>query len=240
MILTISVKKFLSYLLSVLVVFGFVFIVINSLSSASAGSLYNYTIVIDAGHGGRDGGSVGVVTGVKESDLNLQVSKKLKSYLQKYGFNVVLTRQNEHGLYKTFSRDYKLEDMNVRKDIILKNKANIVISIHMNSYSSPELRGIQAFYNAGDEVGKQLATVLQNSFYENLEHAKSHPNKGDYFILNATTNPSVLIECGYLTNKDEELLLQTDEYQEKLAYQIFYGVLKYFQEIQLKEVSLTF
>lgn len=240
MILTVSVKKMLSYFFVVIFVLGVVFLVIDSLSSASTGSLYNYTIVIDPGHGGRDGGSVGVATGVKESDLNLQISKKLKSYLQKYGFNVVLTRENEQGLYKFFSRDYKLEDMNVRKDIILKNKANMVISIHMNSYSSPDLRGIQAFYNVGDDVGEQLAIVLQNNFYDNLEHAKAHPNKGDFFILNCTQNPSVLIECGYLTNREEEMLLKTDDYQEKLAYQIFYGVLKYFQEIQLKEVSLTF
>lgn len=233
MFVTLRLKKFFVGFSFLLVVFLLSFGIISVYtSSVSSGALKKLTIVLDAGHGGRDGGSVGVATGVKESDLNLQIVKKLQSYLSRYGFNIVLTRHDEHGLYNVFGRDYKLEDMNKRREIIKNNQANLVVSIHMNSFRQASQKGIQAYYDDGLQTGKELATVIQEQFIKGIANAKPEPSKGDYYILKGTQNPSVLIECGFLSNAEEEALLQTDEYQESIAYNIFYGIIKYLQVLQ--------
>jgi len=195
-------------------------------------SANNLKIVLDAGHGGVDGGVSGVLTGVKESDLNLSVVKKLEKFLIGAGFSVVLTRSTDAGLYGVSSVSLKKKDMQKRRDIIKKAKPNLVVSVHMNKYSLQSRRGAQVFYKKTDEKGKLLAQCVQDSFNQMKEAVREcNILTGDYYILNCSEYPSIIAECGFLSNPEDEALLITEEYQESIAYSIFKGIITYMTKI---------
>lgn len=191
-------------------------------------------IVLDAGHGGIDGGITGVNTGVKESDLNLQITFLLKSRLEEDGFEVVLTRKTEAGLYGTAGKGFKRRDMEKRKEIIEKENPDLVVSIHQNLYPTRKTRGAQVFYNAQNEKGKLLAQGLQNQL-NGLYAKQGVKNRsimpGDYFMLTCTQTPSVIIECGFLSNAEDEKLLISNSWQNQLAQTIATGVIEYFSAL---------
>lgn len=187
------------------------------------------TVVIDAGHGGIDAGVYGVNTNRKESDINLAISKYLKGYFTNAGFNCVLTRPTQAGLYGTTAKGFKMRDMQKRKSVIVDNNADMVISVHQNSCPLPSRRGAQVFYDTNSECGLALATDIQNALNKMEECVKtSSPLVGDYYILKCTTSASVIVECGFLTNADDEKLLISEEYQKAIAYAIFKGAVTYF------------
>ena len=223
-----AIKNILIVLLTFVLAFSILTISKNVFATTT--EKINYTIVLDAGHGGIDGGSEGVVSGVKESELNLKVTKKLEKLLNTFGFNVVLTRTNADGLYSQLATNKKQDDMKKRKEIIQNAKANMVVSIHMNSFPNKHERGAQVFYQVGEETSKQLAQTIQNEMIKNLVEAREFCNHSDLYILQCTKNPSVVVEGGFLSNPEEEALLITDEYQEKLAYSVFCGILKFFEK----------
>lgn len=223
-----TIKNILIVLLTFVLAFSILTISKNVFATTT--EKINYTIVLDAGHGGIDGGSEGVVSGVKESELNLKVAKKLEKLLNTFGFNVVLTRTNADGLYSQLATNKKQDDMKKRKEIIQKSKPNMVVSIHMNSFPNKYERGAQVFYQVGEETSKQLAQTIQNEMIKNLVEAREFCNHSDLYILQCTKNPSVVVEGGFLSNPEEEALLITDEYQEKLAYSVFCGILKFFEK----------
>lgn len=202
----------------------------GAISSNPVGSAYSakIKIVLDAGHGGVDGGVVGVRTGVKESELNLKVVKKLEKHLVDAGFIVVLTRSSEVGLYGVANSSLKRKDMEKRKKIIEKTKPNLVVSVHMNQYSLSTRRGAQVFYNAKNDNSKLLAQSVQDSFNSMKEAVRNcSALSGDYYIIKCTDYPSIIAECGFLSSPEDEALLITDEYQENLAYTIFKGISTY-------------
>ncbi|MBE5756457.1 MAG: N-acetylmuramoyl-L-alanine amidase [Clostridiales bacterium] len=186
------------------------------------------TVVLDAGHGGIDNGVTGRYTGAKESELNLSITKKVKNNLIKAGIKVVLTRESSNGLYGLATKNRKRKDMLKRKEIIESVNPNLVLSIHQNYYSLPSRRGAQVFFDEGKEESKSFAKKLQQSL-NNMEEASRECSilKGDYYILNSHQYPSALVECGFLSNKEDENLLITEEYQEKIAYAIFKGIIDY-------------
>lgn len=188
-----------------------------------------YCIVIDAGHGGKDGGAIGTSTDVTESYLNLQYSLTLKNLCEQYGYKVVLTRSDMNGLYSPFATNKKRSEMEKRQEIIEQSGADIVVSIHMNSFSSSQTRGAQVFYAENSQTGEYLANSVQKSLNQNIDYAKATAKVGDYFILNCTEIPSILIECGFLSNPEEEKLLQDKEYMHKFCYQILCGLLMFRQ-----------
>ncbi|MBR1676712.1 MAG: N-acetylmuramoyl-L-alanine amidase [Clostridia bacterium] len=187
------------------------------------------TVVIDAGHGGIDGGVSGGTTGVKESELNLYIAKELERNFASGGFNVVMTRTTSSGLYGAMSKGFKKRDMLARKNIINGADADVMISIHLNHYSSPERKGAQAFYKSGDEEGLRLANCIQKQFKEGKEREYS-PLVGDYYVLNESECTSVLLECGFLSNPEEERLLMSEDYRKRLAYLIYKGTTNYLLE----------
>ena len=186
-----------------------------------------YTIVIDAGHGGRDGGAVGS-TGVTESELNLEFSLKLKELCEEYGFKVVLTRKDMNGLYSLFATNKKKSEMKKRQEIIEKAKPDVVVSIHMNSFSSSS-SGAQCFYASGNESGQVLATRVQQALSTEIEHTGVTAKVGDFYVLNCTDYASVLVECGFLSNPEEEQKLCDEEYQTNFCRTLLYGILDYFE-----------
>ncbi len=187
-----------------------------------------YTIVIDAGHGGIDGGVSGINTSVKESDVNLAIAKKLKELFSCVGFNCVMTRITSSGLYGYLAPGHKDRDMRARAKIINESNPSLVISIHQNNYSSPSRRGGQAFYKKGDKQCYLLATTLQQALNGVYTGVKDYaPLCGDYFILNVSPCPAVIVECGFLSNPQDEALLISEEFQHSLATAIFNGALEF-------------
>lgn len=191
---------------------------------------YNYTIVIDAGHGGVDGGVVGFSGESIESDLTLKYAKCLASYFSSIEVNVVQTRTTKEGLYSSLASNKKQDDMKKRQEIIFSTKPNLVLSLHMNGYVLPSQRGIMAYYKDSDENSKTLANTLQERFLQNIPHARKEALAGDYFILNCSNYTSVLIECGFLTNEEEEKLLTSDDYMHKVCFEIFTATFSYLVE----------
>ncbi len=195
---------------------------------ASEATANKVKIVLDAGHGGIDGGVVGSITGIKESEINLKVVKKLEKYLVNAGMSVTLTRNSDAGLYGVATKNLKKKDMQKRKEIIDEVTPDLVVSVHMNKYSLATRRGAQVFFKESDEKSELLAMQIQKSFNE-MEEASRECSilSGDYYILNCNEYPSVIAECGFLSNPDDEKLLVTEEYQDKIAYAIFKGIVGY-------------
>ena len=185
-----------------------------------------YTIVLDAGHGGKDGGAVGFQS--TESELNLKYSQTLKELFQQFGFKVILTRKDMSGLYSPIASNKKRSEMEKRKEIIDKSNPDLVISIHMNSFTTSKTRGAQVFYANENLEGEKLASSVQKYLHKNIDYAKKTAQIGDYYILNCTHIPSILVECGFLSNPEEERLLLNDNYRNKFCYNILCGVLMYF------------
>lgn len=189
----------------------------------------NYTIVIDPGHGGTDPGSIGYKTKVHEDELNLAMSKKLEKKLEQAGFNVVMTRKDNNALIEGKGKKWKREEMEARRDLIEKTRPNMIISLHQNSYTNHSLRGAQVFYDKKSEISKEIATSIQEQFKLNLDKSIKAPSPGDYFMLKCSSAPSVIVECGFLSHPEEEKLLQTDEYQDKIISSIYLGIVNFFQ-----------
>lgn len=196
----------------------------------------NNCIVIDAGHGGNDPGKVGV-HGEKEKELNLQIAKKLKKKLEKKGFQVIMTRDSDNGLYSRTAKNQKVEDMKKRCEIIDNASPLFTISIHQNSYPEEYVKGAQVFYYGQSASGKELAEVLQKSLIENLdkENHRSAKANESYYLLKKTKSPTVIVECGFLSNKEEASLLSDAEYQKKIVNAISKGISKYLKDSQKKE-----
>ena len=187
------------------------------------------TVVIDAGHGGIDGGAVSNDKTVYESDVNLNIAEKLKARFLAGGFNVVMTRSTANGLYGVMSKGFKRRDMEERVKIAERAKADALISVHLNKYSDPSRRGAQAFYNAADEKSKRLAECVQEVFNKTVNTKKSYAAlKGDYYLLNETSMPAIICECGFISNPEDLKLLVTNEYAKELANVIFSGTVNFF------------
>jgi len=180
-------------------------------------------IVIDPGHGGWD---PGMVSGkVEEKDINLSIAKKLQVFLEQGGATVIVTRLEDSAL-----GDKKVGDMQARRLIANTGKADIFVSIHQNSYKSANVRGFQAFYFNESDNSKKLAGCIQARLKEFVNPDNKHDSRANknYYVLKETTMPAVLVECGFLTNSGERSKLTTDEYQEKIAWGIYLGIVDYF------------
>lgn len=188
-------------------------------------------IVIDAGHGGTDPGKIGI-NGKKEKDINLQIAKELKKKLEKEGIEVVMTRESDEGLYNSSSRNKKVDDMKKRCKIIDEAKPVFTISIHQNSYPEEYVKGAQVFYYGQSQEGKELAEILQESMVQQLDKENHRTAKANesYYLLKKTESPTVIVECGFLSNSEEAKLLADKDYQKKVAEAIHTGIKKYLKE----------
>lgn len=214
-------------LLCVFILTGFGFFIAFITRPSELINSVNLTVVLDAGHGGDDGGCVGLSTGIKESDLNLIYAKKVGEFLTAMGVKVIYTRESDNALYSTGAKDKKLSDMQKRQEIINKANPQAVVSIHMNKFTDKSSCGAQVFYDEHSLNGEVLASAIKDQLVKNIDNARKLHLAGDYFLVNCTTAPSVIVECGFLSNPDEEILLQDEEYQNKLSYTIFLGIVKY-------------
>lgn len=191
--------------------------------------LYGLTIVVDAGHGGFDIGTQGVSTKVPECEVNLQIAKLLEDELEKEGVTVVMTREDGNAIAGT-----KEEDMQKRADIIRATNPDMMISIHQNRYDDSDVYGPQVFYLIKGSKAETLAQYVQESLNTGLDIKKPRKQmSGEYKMLRPGTGPSIIIECGFLSNPGEDKLLQDPDYQQKLVGAIIDG-LKGFAENNLE------
>lgn len=193
-------------------------------------------ILIDPGHGGMDGGAV-AKDGTLEKEINLNISKILRDELQKKGYKVLVTREDDRGLYSEDkgkkTRQKKIEDLNKRCEIKKTSKCDMFMSIHLNMFDQTQYYGAQVWYS-NNEDSKKLANILQNNLIEELDKnnkRKEKPAKNSYKILrNNDDMPSVIIECGFLSNPRELDKLKDIEYQKKISKAIIKSVDDYFND----------
>lgn len=191
-------------------------------------------VLIDPGHGGIDQGASGNLD-IGEAPINLAISEKLMKFFEGSGFIVEMTRYEDEGLYSMKSktiREKKNEDLANRVKIINESEADIVVSIHLNSFPQPQYYGAHVFYQNNNQVGKIAADILQESLKQILdENNKRVPQvKKGIRIMDDTKANVILIECGFLSNPAEEKKLVSNEYQEKIAWAIYAGLMKYFND----------
>ncbi len=197
-------------------------------------------IIIDPGHGGFDGGAV-AGDGTVEKDINLEISLKLGTILEFYGFEVIYTRTVDDSVdNKTGEKisNRKKSDLNNRLELINSNKDALFVSIHLNKFTSGSANGAQVFYSPNNKSSKKLAQCLQSEIKTLLQNdnnrAIKKADKSIYLLHNALS-PAVIVECGFLSNNKELKLLKDEEYQAKMAFSIFSGILKYFSNSEVKE-----
>lgn len=202
---------------------------------ASALPVYASTIVVDAGHGEPDGGCV-AADGTKEAGLNLAVSQKLAGILSQSGSKVIMTRTTEEGMFDTSAKsvaEKKKADMYKRRDIQKNAGADFFVSVHMNKFEQSKYSGAQVVYDTKNPESKALATYIQTSLRENVDpENKREPMaaQSGIFLLKNAPIPSVIVECGFLSNSDELAKLKTEDYQNKIAWAIYSGICKYYEQ----------
>lgn len=187
-------------------------------------SLSGKRIIIDAGHGAPDVGSIAASSGVEEKDINLAIAQKLKGILEAEGVTVIMTREGDDAL----NADKEL-DFQAREKIILESNPDMFVSIHQNEFTdNAEASGPQVFYVAQGSVGKRLAVAIQDMLNYKLDPAEPRiPLDVAYRLLKTGTQPSCIVECGFLSNPDEEAKLVSEEYQQEMAQMVTDGIKLY-------------
>ena len=194
-----------------------------------------YTFILDAGHGGEDAGAIGV-NGAYEKDINLSICNMLAEVLKTNGFNVILTRTEDRLLYteeENIKGQRKRYDLINRLKVAEENPEAIFVSIHMNKFSQEDCRGMQVYYPQGSEESRLLALEIQNMVKSSLQQYNTRQIKasdGSIFLLDNAKGTAVLVECGFLSNREECEKLSSKDYQTQLSFQIFCGIMEYIKK----------
>lgn len=181
-------------------------------------------VVVDAGHGGFDPGKVGT-RNTLEKDINLAIAKKVEKKLKDSGYQVYMTRTEDKALCLESDTSKKRTDLKNRVEMINRTKPALAVSIHQNSYSAGT-SGAQVFYYKNSEEGKKLGNVLQNTIRDVIGDGNHRVEKGNdsYYMLRKVSCPFAIVECGFLSNPNEEALLCEEKYQQKMASGICEGI----------------
>ena len=227
-------KKHIIVMITVITACFVVMALVNEQNSVDVSNLEDESsdniIVLDAGHGGEDGGAVSS-SGVVESDINLQFTEKLKDILSLNGYKIVMTREDNSDLadksIETIS-GRKKSDMHRRLDIYNSHIQNVAISIHQNIFPADSCKGTQVFYSTQTQSGKVLADNITDAVKKYLQPENqrlSKPTSGSIFLLDNAKIPAVIVECGFLSNSEELKQLCDQDYQKKFSYCVFLGLL---------------
>ncbi len=211
-------KRTLRMYVGMLIFFALMFVNCFVYMSGAKEDEKEIVIVVDAGHGGNDPGKVSA-DGIMEKDVNLAIALKLKDKLEDKNIKVILTRDSDICLADTGTSNKKKSDMINRMEIVNDNKADLLISIHQNSYKDSSVKGAQVFYHGSSEQSKKVAQVVQGKIQEEIDNENNRKAKeaNDYYILRKSVCPAIIIECGFLSNPEETSKLVDEKYQEKLA-----------------------
>ncbi len=230
----VSAKQFVftlsAVIISALLIFGIDIVYSTAKSESKTNALP--VIIIDAGHGGEDGGAQSS-SGILEKDINLSISMKLKAVFESLGFETVTVRETDCLIYDSgcnAMREKKVSDIRNRMNIMLKYPDSIFLSIHQNHFDQSKYHGAQVFYSKNDQQSKIIAECIQSSIVEKLQNEntrKIKPSGTEIYLLYHAKTPAVMVECGFLSNPGEAQLLNDESYQKKMAVSIADGVLKY-------------
>ena len=189
-------------------------------------------VLIDAGHGGDDPGKVGI-NGALEKDINLAIAFLVKKYLEQQDVTVVMTRNSDGGLYRQESPNKKIEDLKNRLALMDASRAILAVSIHQNSYTSERVKGAQVFYYESSTEGEKAAKLMQEQLRKGVDESNDREAKknGSYYLLKKSSIPTIIVECGFLSNGEEADLLTQEAYQEKMAWNISIGILQYLNDV---------
>lgn len=225
------IKKWLITVLVLILVVLCMNLISNAYQARKSSPLKSPVIIIDAGHGGFDPGKVGVNDAL-EKDINLNIAIKLKTNLEASGYQVIMTRSEDIALYPDNVSNKKRADLKARVQIANDSNAQLVISIHQNSFPQSNCKGAQVFYYKGSEEGKKLADCIQTALVEMVDPDNKRLTKenSDYYMLKEIKTTAVIVECGFLSNPNEANLLTQDDYQAKIADGICTGVLTYLKQ----------
>ena len=234
-----KLKKILYFTICFILIIAFVFLIttayfrLNILTSENNVSENTHTVIIDAGHGGEDGGAVND-NNVVEKDLNLQISVKLADMLTLFGYKTEQIRTEDKSVYTQGEnvRQRKVSDMKNRLSVFNSNPENVVISIHQNKFEQSKYYGTQVFYSVNDADSVKLAESIRASVVKDLQpnnKRETKPATESIYVLNHAQYTAVLVECGFVSNAEELANLKDTAYQRKLAYGIFSGFLDYYK-----------
>ncbi|MGL5316702.1 MAG: N-acetylmuramoyl-L-alanine amidase CwlD [Peptostreptococcaceae bacterium] len=232
-------RKYIKHIIFVVAAFCLMLAAIFEIKSVSEDVMEympvtNKVIILDAGHGGIDPGKLSNDKLIQEKSINLAITLKLRELLESSGAVVILTREDDSSLYtedgnKTTRQKYN-ENLKNRKKIIQESKADMFVSVHSNAFTESKYYGAQTFYPKGKEESQELSKYIQGELkrvVDNTNNREIKPTE-DIYVLKENEIPSVLIECGFLSNDKEAKLLNDEDYQEKIAWAIYVGIQKYF------------
>lgn len=191
-------------------------------------SANDFTVVLDAGHGGDDPGKVSA-SGVKEKEINLAITLKCKSVLEQNGIRVLLTRDTDCSLEDASVSNKKASDLKNRKLLITEEKPDCAVSIHQNSFPDPAQHGAQVFYHPSNPKGKRLASYIQAQTVHltSEENTRKIKSNSDYYLLRDNPIPTVIAEVCFLSNPSEAEMITDQAMQEKAAFAIAMGIMQY-------------
>lgn len=190
--------------------------------------LEEVTVIIDPGHGGSDPGKVGINQAL-EKDINLQIGWKVYDSLTTLGYGVLMTREDDNGMDESGEMS-KVEDLEARVTLINDTTPELVVSIHQNSYSSESVSGAQVFYYTNSSEGEVAAQLLQEALLEvDSDNTRQIKDNDTYYLLKRTQVPTVIVECGFLSNASEADKLIEDSYQQEIAEAIVRGIVAYLE-----------
>lgn len=227
--------KKIALIFSVSILASLCLISLHNIKTASADNISDTketVIIIDAGHGGEDGGAVGSDSTV-EKDINLSISMKVNEILSAYGYTTHMIRTTDTSIHDSnadTTRERKISDIHNRALTMNKYENCIYVSIHQNKFEDCSVWGAQSFYSPNDEASKLLADFIQKSIKTNVQPTNDRVIKKsgtNIYVLYNATKPAVMVECGFLSNPKELALLKSDDYQNKIAYSISFGIINY-------------
>lgn len=225
-------KKFLAVLLILVLTLSVLKFTFVSTVSGNQTVSTEFTVIIDAGHGGEDGGAVGV-DGTNEKDLNLQIAIKLNEFLSLLGYKTHMVRTTDTALHDSglsTVRERKTSDIHNRAKLMEMYSSCYYISIHQNKFDDPKIWGAQVFYSPNTESSLKLAEIVQNTLINNIQpenHRKVKPSGTSIYVLYKAKKTAIMVECGFVSNSDELAKLKDSNYQNKLAFSIAQGIVNY-------------
>lgn len=232
-----KINKFILYLTYAVLLLIYIFLMffafsnIERFAKVGADAAQNVTVVIDAGHGGEDGGAV--ANGIIEKDINLSISRKLAALLSASGYKVREIRKTDVMVNTEgeTTRERKVSDMKNRLAVFNENEGNIVISIHQNKFPQEKYNGTQVFYSTNNDNSAVLAESIRESVVSLIQpenERETKPAGKEIYLLHNAEIPAVIVECGFLSNYNEAKLLETEKYQQKIAFAIFAGFSEFY------------
>ncbi|MBO5934382.1 MAG: N-acetylmuramoyl-L-alanine amidase [Clostridia bacterium] len=237
----ISLKKVVPYFFIIISIVCLVYVGNFSDSVPVQNAADAPVIIIDAGHGGADGGAV-ASDGTQEQHLNLDIALKINSYLSEHGYKTILTRSDDNSIHNTGAdtiRQQKVSDIHNRLKIIESNPDSVFVSVHMNYFTESKYSGTQVFYSPNNTDSEKLAQHIQNSVVTFLQPDNTRQIKqsdSSIYLLYHSSVPSVMVECGFLSNAEETEKLKNDNYRTQMAESICNGIINYLNSTEYESV----